>query len=336
LDYLLIGSAEPIRTPYASLTGRFFLPKVASDLQRINIRQPLDFLQRVAMSSKVGEYAKGAMLHTDDNALLEFAAPREMYRSFAEVPIAAGVSVYKGVDLSFLAVDPGQQDRLENLKIALEPLIRAQILGSQALAQFSRGEREEAFLTAGEAAKLDPFGPEILNAKAKTLIGVALDGQDSAAADNLRKQAAALAPNLPVVFQRQVAALAEAQRWSDAVDILSYAVFLQSKNLTVIDYLAWLQATSPDPTARNSHEALERASYCCQATDHLQPGYLKTLAAAHAEAGNFAEAVRVAENALSLARQSGETSLVHDIETQLSAYRDGKPYRLGMDVVMKF
>jgi spermidine synthase len=329
MDYLLIGSAEPIRVPYVTLTSRFFEPKIAADMQRINMREPLDFLRRVLMVGNVAEYAKGAILHTDDNALLEFAAPRGMYRSQAEVWIAESVNAHRQVDLSFLEADPAQRDRIARLETALEPLAKAQSLGAKAIGLYSRGQYEEAFAAAGEAARLDPSGPEILNAKGKSIIGWAMDIPDPAAAETVRKRVVSLAPNLLTLFQKQAAAFEEMGQWADAVDVLCFAAFLQPKNLGVIDRLAWLQATSPQASARNGREAVERSHYCCQESNRQHPGYLKTLAAAHAENGNFEGAVRQAEEALKLAYRSGQPSLAAEIETQLSFYRQGKAYRLA-------
>jgi spermidine synthase len=328
MDYLLIGSAEPLRMPYASLTSRFYVPTIATDLQRISIREPLDFLRRIVVSGSVESYVKDAVLHTDDNALLEFAAPRTLYRNRAEVPIAEGLNPRKGVDLSFLTTDPGQQDRLSSLRMSLEPLMKAQVLGAQAVAAFGRGQTEEAFAAAGEAARLDPAGPEVLNFQGKTLLRQAMDLQDEAYSERARKDAAAIAPNLKAMFQQQITTFIDARDWLKAVDVLQDAAFFQPSDLTLLDNLAWLQATCPDAGVRNGREALDMAELCCQTTNHVQPGYLKTLAAAYAETGRFEEAVRTAEKALGLARQTGQTSLAGDIETQLSGYRLGKAYHL--------
>jgi spermidine synthase len=329
MDYLLIGSAEPLHTPYAALTNRFFEPKISTDLQRINIREPLDFLRRIVLGGDVAPYTKDAVLHTDDNALLEFAAPRGLYRSRAEVLIAEELNPHKAVDLSFLSFDAGQQDRLSSLRMTLEPLLKAQVLGSQAVAAYGRGRNEEAFAAAGEAARLDPNGPDILNHQGKAILGQAMDLQDDAFSEKARREAAAIAPNLAATFQKQITFLTDARDWPKAVDVLQDAAFFQPSKLPLIDNLAWLQAAAPDAAVRDGPEALRLAHLCCQATNHVQPGHLKTLAAAYAETGNFEDAVRTAEKALSLARQTSQTMLTDELETQVSLYREGKAYRLA-------
>jgi tetratricopeptide (TPR) repeat protein len=259
---------------------------------------------------------------------LEFAAPRGLYRSRAEVPIAEGLNSHKGVDLSFLAVEAGQQDRLSSLRMSLEPLLKAQVLGVQAVAAFSRGRNEEAFAAAGEASRLDPAGPDVLNLQGKAILGQAMDLQDEAYSEKARKDAAAMAPNLSAMFQKQITVFMEARDWPKAVDVLQDAAFFQPNDLALVDNLAWLQATSPDAAVRSGAEALKMAHLCCQATNQVQPVYLKTLAAAYAETGHFEDAVWTAEKAQGLARQTGQTSLAGEIETQLALYRQGKAYHL--------
>ena len=61
----------------------------------------------------------------------------------------------------------------------------------------------------------------------------------------------------------------------------------------------------------------------CELTAHRVPGYLDTLAAAHAEAGQFDDAIRWQEKAIELV----EAEKKADYESRLVLYRAGKPYR---------
>jgi hypothetical protein len=63
-----------------------------------------------------------------------------------------------------------------------------------------------------------------------------------------------------------------------------------------LDNLAWLLATCPDNTVRNGPVALDLARQVC--SQHPRPRYLATLAAAHAEVGDFGQALSVANQAL--------------------------------------
>ena len=54
---------------------------------------------------------------------------------------------------------------------------------------------------------------------------------------------------------------------------------------------------------------------------------LRTLAAAYAENGDFANAIRTARSAVHLARMHGEDSLMTDLDQQIALYQLGMPYR---------
>jgi hypothetical protein len=63
--------------------------------------------------------------------------------------------------------------------------------------------------------------------------------------------------------------------------------------------LAWNLATGPE-NLRDGKRAITHAKKACELTDYRNPGALETLAAAHAEAGNFKEAVRWQKEAIQI------------------------------------
>jgi len=88
---------------------------------------------------------------------------------------------------------------------------------------------------------------------------------------------------------------------------------------------AWLLATAPFPH-RNGARAIEMATRACELTDWKNPSYIDTLAAAHAEAGNFTEAVRWQQRSLEFpdfAKRWGPAA-----QERLELYRKGQPYRM--------
>lgn len=323
-DYLLIGSVEPIRTPYTTFAERFRDPQVAVDLRRANITEPLDFLKRIVMSNDVEQYAQGAILHTDDNALLEFAAPRSLYENGGPTQIAISLNPYRKANLGFLTSNASQPERVTDLQKALEPLIQAQILGVQAIADYDAKHFQEAFSTAGTAARLDPSGPEILNSMARNLLSTA----PAADAENAARLASAMAPNLALVCYKQASSFIRTHRWADAEETLEYAVRIEPQNPAPAMDLAWLLATCPDDSVRNGQAAINLATLGCQKTSYHEPKCLATLAAAQAEAGYFLAAIPIAQDALTLARRAGQTRLAEDIEAQISTYRQGKAFRM--------
>jgi tetratricopeptide (TPR) repeat protein len=93
--------------------------------------------------------------------------------------------------------------------------------------------------------------------------------------------------------------------------------------------LAWSLATSPDSKLRGGTEALRWATHAAELTGHANPGVLDTLAAAHAETGQFEAAIAVAEKATELARAAGQSELATQLEGRLQLYRIGWPFRQG-------
>jgi len=103
---------------------------------------------------------------------------------------------------------------------------------------------------------------------------------------------------------------------------------LDPEDVPTLNHLAWLRATCPLDDVRDGAAAVRDASKACELTEHKVPGYLDTLAASHAEAGDFEEAVRWQEKALEIVSADHRA----DYETRLELYKAGKPYR---DVVDK-
>ena len=87
---------------------------------------------------------------------------------------------------------------------------------------------------------------------------------------------------------------------------------------------AWLLATSPIAEHRDGQQAVAAATKACELHAWNSSQDLDTLAAAYAEAGNFAEAIHWAEKAVSLATKIDRG----EMESRLALYREGKPFRM--------
>jgi tetratricopeptide (TPR) repeat protein len=95
----------------------------------------------------------------------------------------------------------------------------------------------------------------------------------------------------------------------------------------MLDELAWLLATYPDPGSRDGAEAVRLAGHACDLTERKIPALLDTLAAAYAEAGDFPRAIGAAGEALNRARSSGDSDAVKLSESILGSLRENLPYR---------
>ncbi len=91
--------------------------------------------------------------------------------------------------------------------------------------------------------------------------------------------------------------------------------------------LAWFLATNPKPDLRDGAEAVRLAERACQLSDGKEARFWKTLDAAYAETGRYAEAVATATKVRELALAAGQPDIARQAEERLTLYRAGKPYR---------
>jgi len=112
----------------------------------------------------------------------------------------------------------------------------------------------------------------------------------------------------------------------EAVAEYRRALATQPFSVEVSNNLAWILATSADDSVRNGTEAVALAEQACQQTQNQDAMTMGTLAAAYAEAGRFAEAVRSAEKAANLAAAAGNSRFATINTKLMQLYRAGKPY----------
>ncbi len=112
-----------------------------------------------------------------------------------------------------------------------------------------------------------------------------------------------------------------------AVEDLDRALGSGSRDPGVYNTLAWLLATSTQDALRNAERAKELALTACELTRYQEPNFVDTLAAAHAEAGEFDEAIRLQQKALEF--PEFEKRFGKDARNRLELYTAGRPYREG-------
>jgi spermidine synthase len=78
-DLMLLGSKSERRLDLPVLKSHFDDPKVSGDLKRIGTSRAADIISRFYLGpAEITKLAAGARLNTDDNALIEFNAPRRV------------------------------------------------------------------------------------------------------------------------------------------------------------------------------------------------------------------------------------------------------------------
>lgn len=95
-------------------------------------------------------------------------------------------------------------------------------------------------------------------------------------------------------------------------------------DLEGVTRLSWLWATCADPKFRDGNRAASFAERAVAATNRRDASTLDTLAAAYAEAGQFAKAVSVQKEAIVLAHDEHRKE---EFESRLILYQSDSPYR---------
>jgi protein O-mannosyl-transferase len=99
------------------------------------------------------------------------------------------------------------------------------------------------------------------------------------------------------------------------------------ENTAALINLAWVLATCSDPSLRNGAQAVEVAERANKLSKEKNPFALRSLAAAYAEAGDFAKAIEAANRALELSSEQGTSALAKALAKEMEFYRAGSPYR---------
>ncbi len=107
--------------------------------------------------------------------------------------------------------------------------------------------------------------------------------------------------------------------------VVHYAAAANGGDLVARNNWAWLLATSPDDAVRDGAKAVSLSRPIAVLYDHWT--YLDTLAAAYAEVGAFANAVRTARRAIAIAEGDAPAETMLQLEARLRLFEAQRPYR---------
>jgi tetratricopeptide (TPR) repeat protein len=193
----------------------------------------------------------------------------------------------------------------------------------RSLCWYGNGEFERAIQDSTEAIRLDPTNAEAYSNRA--IFRERIGDDDKAMQDNA--EAIRLDPKYWHPYWWRSFSRSKKGDYHKAIEDLSEALRLDPKNPTVYDTIAQLQATCPDEHVRDGRKAVQNATTACELTAWEGWPQIDTLAAAYAEAGDFANAVKWEENAIALSAPTG-TPGSQFLQHKLALYKSGKPLRL--------
>ncbi len=184
-----------------------------------------------------------------------------------------------------------------------------------------RGDNDKALADYGAAIKLNP---KLAVAYSNRAVSWLQKGENDRAISDL-DMAIKLEPGMPDAWNTRGFAWRAKGDPHRALADFNQVIKLDPKFADAYDSLALIHATSADAKARNGKRAVEMAQRACELSGWRNAYYINTLAAAHAEAGDFKAAAQWQQKALALKQFSTAGELA--AEARLLLYRSNQPYR---------
>jgi tetratricopeptide (TPR) repeat protein len=208
----------------------------------------------------------------------------------------------------------------EDEAISLDPK-DALAYHNRANAYYAKHDYIKAIADYNEATRLDPR--DAASYENRALSWAAQDEHDLAIAD--LNEAIRLDPEGQSKYRRRALSWGAMRQYAHALADYDRALQLAPDDAAALNGRAWILATCPEDALRSGTRAVAEASRACTLTDWKDPYALGTLAAASAEAGDFAAAVQCQTRALELFRKDDPHRDEH--RRRLEFYRSNKPWR---------
>lgn len=149
-DTLLIGTAHPVKIDRALLDRYFALQSIAGELERAKVEGPEDLFGLLLLGDgQVDAFVGDGPLNTDDNALIEFSAPRDLLTYAVKDPRLPFVEAADGKRFAL------RETYFRGFSFGAEDLAR---IGFRLLRQ-GRLEDADTFLTEAKGAGADVGRP---------------------------------------------------------------------------------------------------------------------------------------------------------------------------------
>lgn len=133
--------------------------------------------------------------------------------------------------------------------------------------------------------------------------------------------------NLAIAHSNRGITYSDKGDFERAIADYEQALKLNPELAQALNSLAWDLATMPVADRRDGPRAVQFAERALALNDR-EPGFLDSAAAAYAEAGRFADAVRAQKKGIELLRQvkGMPAEVIEDFESRLQLYKDNRPF----------
>jgi tetratricopeptide (TPR) repeat protein len=133
------------------------------------------------------------------------------------------------------------------------------------------------------------------------------------------------APESGLPYAAAGAAAFQTGRFADALQYFQRGIKAAPHHDLLLNNFAWFRATCPDAAYRNGADAVRMAREACDRAHSKDSVFMDTLAAAQAEAGDFAGAIATEQRGLN--DKDAERLERSDSEARLRLYQRHQPYR---------
>jgi len=161
VDYVMIGMKEDIPFDYLIMQNNFLQTKVKKNLEKIGLKSLPAVLSNFYLGyGEFNEYVGDGPIIADDNAILEFNAPRSLYEN-TSIDQIKSLEPYRKIPTDYLSNLSGNPAAVNLIKEDIDRLFKAKLLASKGKLYELKSEFDNAREEYKKVLQLNPDEREI-------------------------------------------------------------------------------------------------------------------------------------------------------------------------------